>query len=142
MAAFFQAYEAHARNSRWMCNIGGWRWDSPQDVAETERQRRVVSPDETDPFQLGMCGGVCRGGKWQGGRGSPDVWAGWWEGGGRRERTGLRLNAGKRLVRSYGGGFGGGSLSAAMAFMLSLRILPHMLIFLPCIIRVQNRTMS
>lgn len=65
----------------------GMEMDSPQDVAETERQRRVVSPDKTDPFQLGMCGGVCRGGKWQGGRGSPDVWAGWWreEGGGRRE---------------------------------------------------------
>lgn len=47
--------------------------------------------------------------------------------GGRREeeRTGLRLNAGKRLVRSYGGGFGGGSLSAAMAFMLAPYSSPH-----------------
>lgn len=88
MEAFFQAYEAHARNSRWMCSIGGWRWDSPQDVAETERQRRVVSPDETDPFQLGMCGGVCRGGKWQGGGGARM----YGQGGGREEGGGSGLD--------------------------------------------------
>lgn len=104
--------------------IRGMKRDSRQYRAAMEWQRRVLGPGERtlSPVCVGLGWDAWRGAPWwrqvAKGEGSPGCMGRVVGGGGRRERTGLRLNAGKRLGRL--------TVEAAMRVVFQRRW-PHML---------------
>lgn len=124
--------------------------DSRQYRAAMEWQRRVLGPGERtlSPVCVGLgwgcvagCAVVEAGGK---GGGEPGMYG---QGGGRRREEGAdwtKVECREKIRAPYGGGCNAGSLPAAMAsYAVGSVFFPiaHA-IFLPCIIRVQNRTIS